>query len=81
MRRQQHFLWLSMAWHGIDVLQTITTHLNPGQIPVMAFDQPLLVLAKFVQWCWPGTYGEEHFNVMFRGLHRNGSLENSWGPT
>ncbi len=22
-----------------------------------------------IQWRWPGCYGEDHFIVMFRGLH------------
>ena len=46
-----------MVKHGMDVLQSITAHLNSGQIPVMTFDQPLFALAKFVQWCWPDTQG------------------------
>ena len=60
---------ISMVKHGMDVLQSITAHVNPGQIPVMAFDQPLFALAKFVQWCWPDTHGEECYIVMFGGLH------------
>ena len=67
---------LSMVKHGMDVLQSITTHLNPGQIPVMAFDQPLFTLAKFVQWCWPETHGESHFIVMF---HTEMALWNTLG--
>ncbi len=35
----------------------------------MAFDQPLFALAKYVQWSWPQTLGEESFVVMFGGLH------------
>ncbi len=49
---------LSMVKHGMNVLKSITAHLNPGQIPIMAFDQPLFALAKFVQWSWPESYGE-----------------------
>ena len=45
-----------MIKHGITVLQRATEFLNPGQIPVMAFDAPLFALAKFVQWKWPETY-------------------------
>lgn len=53
----------------MDIQKKITSYLNPGQIPVMAFDQPLLALAKYVQWSWPQTLGEESFVVMFGGLH------------
>ena len=56
---------LSMVKHGMDVVQLITTYLTPGQIPVMAFDQPLFALAKFVQWSWPETYGEKNYVVMW----------------
>jgi len=34
---------LSMIKRGMDVQRLITTYLNPGQIPVTAFDQPLLL--------------------------------------
>ncbi len=36
---------------------------------MMAFDQPLFALAKYVQWTWPQSLGEDHFVVMFGGLH------------
>ncbi len=51
------------------VQKMITDHLNPGQVPVMAFDQPLFALAKVVQWKWPEVLGEKKFVVMFGGLH------------
>ena len=35
----------------------------------MAFDLPLFALAKYVQWSWPQSYGEDSFVVMFGGLH------------
>ena len=49
-----------MVKHGIE-------YLNPGQIPVTIFDQPLFALAKFVQWKWPDTYGEQKYVAMFGG--------------
>ena len=70
---------LSMVKHGMDVLRSITTHPNPGQIPVMAFDQPLFTLAKFVQWCWPETHGESHFIIMFGGHDIERALWNTLG--
>ena len=42
--------------------------LNPGQIPVVDFDQPLYAIAKQVQWNWPDQFGEDQF-VMMLGLH------------
>ena len=44
---------LSMIKHGMKITKRITSHLNPGQIPVTTFDQPLFALTKAVQWCWP----------------------------
>ena len=35
----------------------------------MAVDQPLFALAKYVQWMWPQTFGEDKFVIMFGGLH------------
>ena len=43
--------------------------LTPGQIPVVAADQPLYALAKQIQWYWPEEYGEDKFVIMFGGLH------------
>ena len=58
-----------MIKHGIDVLKSVKEFLNGGQILVMAFDEPLLSLAKFVQWKWPEMHGEDKFIAMFGGLH------------
>ena len=43
--------------------------LNPGQTPVVAFDQPLYAIAKQIQWNWPNLYGEDKLVIMFGGLH------------
>ncbi len=53
--------------------------LNPGQIPVTTFDQPLFALAKFVQWKWPDTHGERVHVVMLGGLHTEMALWNTLG--
>ena len=60
---------LAMAKHGMEMQRQATAHLNPGQIPVTAFDQPLFAIAKFVQWSWPRVPGESKHVVMFGGLH------------
>ena len=55
--------------HSMDKIKEATHFLNPGQTPVMAVDQPLIALAKQIQWQWPNTYGEDKFIVMFGGLY------------
>ena len=53
--------------HSMDVAKATTNFLNPGQVPVVAADQPLFAIAKQVQWKWPSLYGD--VVVMFGGLH------------
>jgi hypothetical protein len=55
--------------HAMDKVKEVTSFLNPRQMPVMACDQPLFVLAKQIQWEWLEIYGEDRFVVMFGGLH------------
>ena len=55
--------------HSFNVVKNAVRHLNPGQIPIIAFDQPLYALAKLIQWYWPDAYGEDKALVMFGGLH------------
>ena len=59
----------AMVKHGMNVLREAIQFLNPGQLPVIALDAPLYALAKFVQWHWPHTHGEDQYVVMFGGLH------------
>ena len=58
--------------HGMDVQKQAIEYLNPGQIPVTTFDQPLFALEKFVQWKWP-KYGEQKYLDMLGD--RNGPLK------
>lgn len=60
---------IAMVKHAMTMVQKAVRHLNPGQVPVLAADQPLYALAKQIQWTWPATLGEEHYVVMFGGLH------------
>ena len=69
----------SMIKHRMDIVKQITNHLNPGQIPVIALDQPLFTLAKYVQWQLPDTYEEGMYVVMFGGLHIEIALWNTIG--
>jgi hypothetical protein len=68
-----------MIKHGMDILRQAIQYLNPGQIPVTTFDQPLFALAKAVQWKWPETHGENMHVVMLGGLHTEMALWNTLG--
>ena len=57
-----------MVKYGMGVIKTITYYLNPGQVPLIAVDQPLFALAKYIQRTWPQTFGEDKFS-MFGGVH------------
>ena len=60
---------VAMVKHAMNVVQSAIEHLNPGQLPVLAMDQPLYALAKEIQWSFPGTHGEHRFLIMMGGLH------------
>ncbi|CAH3155424.1 unnamed protein product [Porites lobata] len=57
-----------MIRHAMNVIKLSVDHLNPGQVPVIAVDQPLYAVAKN-QWRWASHYGEDKFVVVFGGLH------------
>ena len=59
----------SMIRHSMTLVNRATEYLNPGQTPVIVFDQPLYALAKEIQWTWPDAFGEGKFVVMLGGLH------------
>ena len=68
-----------MMKHGMFVLKEATNFVNPGQIPVTICDQPLFAIAKFVQWNWPATHGENVHVVMLGGLHFEMALSSLCG--
>lgn len=68
-----------MIKHGMDIQRQAVEYLNPGQIPVIKFDQPLFTLTKFVQWKWPATHEEQVHVVMMGGLHLEMVLRNTMG--
>ena len=59
----------AMIKHGMTVVKEATEFLNPGQIPIMAVDQPLFALAKYIQWAFVDDFGSKKFVVMLGGLH------------
>lgn len=69
----------AMIKHAMDILKRVTSFLNPGQIPVMACDCPIFAKAKYIQWAWPATYGEDKFVIMFGGLHLEMGMWNMMG--
>ena len=62
-----------MIKHSFYVIKTAVDHFNPGQAPVITFDQPLYAFAKQVQWTWPDEYGENNYVIMLGGLHTKNS--------
>ena len=60
---------VAMILHAMNVIRSAVNHLNPTQVPVIACDQPLFALAKQIQWQFPNSHGEDHFVIMFGGLH------------
>ena len=60
---------VAMIKHSMEIVRAAVQHLNPGQVPVLALDQPLYALAKQIQWTWLTSLGEDHFVLMLDGLH------------
>lgn len=60
---------LAMIKHSMDVIRAAVHHVNPAQIPVIAFDQPLFAMAKQIQWSFARTHGEARFVLMLGGLN------------
>ena len=51
----------------MDAIKVCVNYLNPGQIPVVAMDQPLYAVAKQIQW--KDSYREQKLVIIFGGLH------------
>jgi len=60
---------VAMIRRSMDVVKNDVEHMNPGQTPVVTFDQPLFALAKQIHRKWPESYSEDQIVVMFGGLH------------
>ncbi|KAJ8406107.1 hypothetical protein AAFF_G00309950 [Aldrovandia affinis] len=50
LRDQAHSV--ATVKHVMDKIKEIVAFLNPGQVPVIAADQPIYAVAKQVQWHW-----------------------------
>ena len=60
---------VAMSRHSMNIIKASVDMLNPGQTPVVAFDQPLYAIAKQIQKNWPDLYGKDKVVIMFGGLH------------
>ena len=60
---------VAMVRHGMSAVNDAVQHVNPGQTPVMAMDQPFYAVAKQIQWGIPETHGEDRYVAMFGALH------------
>ena len=60
---------VAMILHSMNIVKSSVQFLNPGQIPVVAGDQPLYAIAKRIQWQWSETHGERKYVIMLGGLH------------
>jgi hypothetical protein len=69
----------AMIKHGMDVQKQAINFLNPGQVPIITVDQPLFALAKFIQWRFPDTHGEDKFVMMLGGFHTELNLWKTLG--
>ena len=58
-----------MIRYGLDIIKTAVDYLNRGQLPVIAFDQPLYALAKLVQWNCKENYDKKCFVIMMGPLY------------
>ena len=63
---------VAIIWHSMDIVKAAIQHLNPGQMPVLAADQPLYARAKEIQWTWPATSLCDHVRW---STHRDGHIE------
>ena len=59
---------VAMIMYAMWLIKQSINFLNPGQIPVVALDQPRYAIAKKVQGTWPNVFGEDHFVVVLGGL-------------
>lgn len=65
---QEMAAFISMVKYPVDIIK-ITEYLNPEQVHVIACDQPLFALAKYVQGAWPDSYSENKLVPMLGGLY------------
>ena len=55
-------------WYIVSRIERHSRDLK-AQIPIVILNQPFYSLEEQVQWCWLETCREDHFVIIFRGLH------------
>jgi len=58
----------AMIKHALMVIARAVEFLNPGQTPVVTFDQPLYAIAKGLQWHYRNQCDKNHFVIMLGPL-------------
>jgi len=53
----------------MEIVKSAGEHINPSHITVISVDQPLLSLAKQIQWTLDKMYNEDQYVFMLGGLH------------
>ena len=69
----------AMILHGLNIAIMATNFLNPGQMSVVCFDQPLYTIGKQIQWRYPEEYGVGKILLIMGGLHIEKQLEQILG--
>ena len=69
----------AMILHDLNIVIMTTNFLNPGQMPVVCFDQPLYAIGKQIQWRYPEEYGVRKILLIMGGLHIEKQLEQILG--
>lgn len=59
----------AMVAHSMKMVIDATTFLNPGQVSVIACDQPLYALSMQLKFAYPNEFGDNNIIVMMGGLH------------
>ena len=53
----------------IHPMKIAVDHVNTGQIPIIAMDQPFFALGRQLQWTMSDIHGENRYIVVMGGLH------------
>ena len=62
---------VALIKHLMDLVRNDFNIVNRGQTSVIACDKLLYKIAKYIQWTWSETRGENSYVVMLGGLHIN----------
>ena len=69
----------AMISHGLNICIMTTNFLNPGQMPIVCFDQQLYAIGKQIQWRYPEEYGVGKLLLIMGGLHIEKQIEQILG--